>query len=151
MSDAEDLEAIRERKKERLAALADDDGVVDPSDLTDEGEDGEARGDRPAAPVHVEGADHLESLVDAHDVVVVDFYADWCGPCKLVEPVVEALHDEGTAVVAKVDIDARQALAAQRNVRSVPTVVLYVDGEPVERVTGARDKATFESLIDRHA
>lgn len=150
MTDADEREEIRRRKRERLADLADDDGVIDPADVeSDAGSDEET--ERPTAPVHVEGDDHLDSLVDAHDVVLVDFYADWCGPCKMVAPVVETLHEEETAVVAKVDIDVLQGLAARQNVRSVPTMVLYVDGEPVERVTGAREKGALESLIGKHA
>ena len=69
----------------------------------------------------------------------------------MVEPVVEALHDDGTAVVAKVDIDEHQALAQRQNVRGVPTMLLYVDGTPVERVVGAKDKASLEALVAQHA
>jgi len=141
MSDSEDIDAIREQKREELKAqLA---GEADTSSTE--------RSERPEAPVHVEGADHLERVTDEHDVVLVDFYADWCGPCKMVEPVVEALHEDGTAVVAKVDIDQHQALAQAENVRGVPTMLLYVDGEPVERVVGAKDKNALESLIGQHA
>ena len=141
MSESDDIDAIREQKREELKAqLA---GETDTSST--EGPQ------RPEAPVHVEGADHLERVTDEHDVVLVDFYADWCGPCKMIEPVVEALHDDDTAVVAKVDIDQHQALAQAENVRGVPTMVLYVDGEPAERVVGAKDKNALESLIAKHA
>ncbi|MFC6955172.1 thioredoxin [Halorubellus litoreus] len=143
MTETDERDAIREQKRQELQEKLSDGGAVSES-----GDDAQGR---PSGPVHVEGADHLEEVTDAHDVVLVDFYADWCGPCKMVEPVVEALHDDGTAVVAKVDIDEHQALAQRQNVRGVPTMLLYVDGTPVERVVGAKDKASLEALVAQHA
>jgi len=141
MSESDDIDAIREQKREELKAQLTGEADTSSTEATA----------RPEAPVHVEGSEHLERVTAEHDVVLVDFYADWCGPCKMVEPVVEALHDDGTAVVAKVDIDQHQALAQAENVRGVPTMVLYVDGEPAERVVGAKDKNALESLIAKHA
>jgi thioredoxin 1 len=140
MTDADDIDAIRAQKRKELKAQK---SGFDAETTTESGE-------RPDAPVHVEGSEHLESVTDEHDVVLVDFYADWCGPCKMIEPVVEALHEDGTAVVAKVDIDEHQALAQAENVRGVPTMLLYVDGQPVERIVGAKDKSALESLIRKH-
>ncbi|WP_323676763.1 thioredoxin [Halorubellus sp. PRR65] len=142
MTETDERETIREQKRRELQEKLGDGGEV--AETSPE----EAR---PDAPVHVEGADHLSEVTDAHEVVLVDFYADWCGPCKMVEPVVEALHDDGTAVVAKVDIDEHQALAQRQNVRGVPTMLLYVDGTSVERVVGAKDKASLEALVAQHA
>jgi thioredoxin 1 len=140
MSDSEDLDTIRERKRKELQSqLGDADGTSPTDDP-----------DRPESPVHIDGTEDLERVTDEHDVVLVDFYADWCGPCKMVEPVVEALHEDGIAVVAKVDIDQHQGLAQAENVRGVPTMVLYVDGQPAERVVGAKDRNALESLITRH-
>jgi len=141
MTETDELDAIRERKRNELEQKLNDETSRDAPDGTAS----------PDAPVHVEGADHLDAVTGEHDVVLVDFYADWCGPCKMVEPIVEALHEEGTAVVAKVDIDEHQALAQAENVRGVPTMLLYVNGEPVERVVGAKDKAGLESMIAQHA
>jgi thioredoxin 1 len=140
MSESDDIDAIREQKRKELKAqLGGDDGKSSDDDPA-----------RPEAPVHVDGSEHLDRVTDEHDVVLVDFYADWCGPCKMVEPVVEALHEDGTAVVAKVDIDQHQALAQAENVRGVPTMLLYVDGQPVERAVGAKDRNALESLIAKH-
>lgn len=83
--------------------------------------------------------------------MLVDCYADWCGPCRMLEPTIEALAAETGAAVAKVDVDAHQRLAQQLGARSVPTLVLYADGEPVERLLGAQDRATLDGLIDRHS
>jgi len=132
----DELQKIREEKME---SLANDDGAVDQgTDSADE-------------PVHVEGGDHLRDLTEGHDVVLVDFYADWCGPCKMLEPVVETIAAETPATVAKVDVDAHQQLAAQYQVRGVPTVVLFADGEPVERFSGLRGEEELRALVDQYA
>jgi thioredoxin 1 len=98
----------------------------------------------------VNGTDELRRAVDEHDVVLVDCYADWCGPCQMMEPAIEALAAETDAAVAKVDVDANQAVAQQLGARSIPTLVLYADGEAVDRFVGAQDRATLESAIAEH-
>ncbi len=129
MGRADDAEDIRERKREELLAAV----------------------DVPEEPVHVEGPDHLRELREEHDVVLADFYADWCGPCKMLEPVVEELAAETRAAVAKVDVDAHQGLAGEFGVQGVPTLVLFAGGEPAERVVGVTEKAELAGLIERHA
>ncbi|MFC4541382.1 thioredoxin [Halosolutus amylolyticus] len=99
-------------------------------------------------PVHVEGADHLDGIVAEHDVVLVDFYADWCGPCKMLEPVIEGLAEETEAVMAKVDVDANQQLAGAYGVRGVPTLVLFADGEQVEQHTGVLPADRLRNMIE---
>lgn len=100
-------------------------------------------------PVHVESAEHLQELVADHDVVLVDFYADWCGPCKMLEPTVEDIAGDDGVLVAKVDIDELQQLAADAGVRSVPTLQFYADGEPAERVIGVQDADSLREIISR--
>ena len=139
--DTTERDRIRERK---MAELRERHG---------EGEapaEGEATPSRDE-PVHVDGAAALDELVAGDGVVLVDFYADWCGPCKMLEPTVETLARETPAAVAKVDVDANQSLAAQFGVRGVPTLVLFADGEQVEQVTGVRGEAELRSLIERYA
>ena len=137
MSDADELEEIRQEKIESLKKA----------------EEGDAAGSSaaaPAEPVHVTGPDHLQEVADEYDVVLVDFYADWCGPCKMIEPVVADLARETDAAVAKVDVDRLQQLAAQYQVQGVPTLMLFSDGEVVERMTGARQKPQLEQLIRQY-
>ncbi|MDS0298672.1 thioredoxin [Halogeometricum sp. S1BR25-6] len=100
------------------------------------------------SPVHVESQDHLEQLVSEHDVVLVDFHADWCGPCKMLEPTVEEIAAETDALVLKVDIDELQELARDEGVRSVPTLQFYQGGEQVKRVIGVQDKDDLLDIIE---
>ncbi len=146
MSDTADDERqrIRERKKRELQERLENGGSLDAADA-DEG------GDAPDEPVAITGQDHLDEVVEEHDVVLVDCYADWCGPCQMLEPTIEALAAETDAAVAKVDVDAHQRLAQQLGARGVPTLVLYADGQPVERTVGVQDRATLEGLIEQHA
>lgn len=83
-------------------------------------------------------------------VTLVDFYADWCGPCRMIAPIMEELANEyvGKAVIAKVDVDNSQNTASKYNVTSIPTVIMFVDGQEVKRVVGVRDKKTFQTLLD---
>jgi thioredoxin 1 len=101
-------------------------------------------------PIHVESEAHLRDLVAENDVVLVDFHADWCGPCKMLEPTVKEIAAETDAVVAKVDIDELQELARNESVRSVPTLQFYAGGERAERFVGVQSKEklleTIESL-----
>ncbi|WP_135820904.1 thioredoxin [Halostella litorea] len=105
----------------------------------------------PPEPVHVDGRSDLDTIVEANDIVLVDFYADWCGPCRMLEPVVETLAADTEAAVAKVDVDANQRLADAHGVRGVPTLALFADGEQVEEVVGVQSEDRLRSLIDRHA
>lgn len=85
--------------------------------------------------------------------VLVDFFAEWCGPCKMAAPVIEELSEEydGKAVVAKVDVDAQNELAAAHGVMSIPTVIVFVDGEEVERKIGFAGKEGYVSMIEAAA
>ncbi|ELZ59171.1 MULTISPECIES: thioredoxin [Halorubrum] len=142
-------ERIRERKRRELEARLDDGEPLAEAAGSGSGDGGGP--ETPSEPVHVNGTDELRRTVDDHDVVLVDCYADWCGPCQMMEPTIEALAAETDAAVAKVDVDANQAVAQQLGARSIPTLVLYADGEAVDRFVGAQDRATLESAIDEHA
>jgi thioredoxin 1 len=144
MSDSIDDERERileEKKRELQRRLENGDDLV--------GDD--AGAESPSEPIAIKGQAHLQDVVGEHDVVLVDCYADWCGPCQMLEPTIESLAAETDAAVAKVDVDAHQHLAQQLGARGVPTLVLYADGDPVERVVGVRDKASLEGLIEQHA
>ena len=82
-------------------------------------------------------------------VTLVDFYADWCGPCRMIAPIVEELADEmnGTAKIAKLDIDSAQETTSNLGVTSIPTIILFKNGKEVKRVVGVKDKDTLKAMI----
>ncbi len=83
-------------------------------------------------------------------VVLVDFHADWCGPCKMMTPVLEKVAKEvkGKAIIGKIDIDSAQKVATQFQVTSIPTLILYKKGKEVGRLVGLRDGATIKQFIE---
>jgi len=141
MSDADTIEEIKARRREQLLDQLGTDHGVDADDP--------AAG-TPDAPIHVESVDHFSEVTADHEVVLVDFYADWCGPCQQLEPIVEAVAAETDAAVAKVDIDRLQPLAQRHGVRGVPTMVLFSDGEPVEQTVGIKPKAQLTALVEKY-
>jgi thioredoxin 1 len=85
-------------------------------------------------------------------LVMVDFWAPWCGPCRFVAPVIEELAGdyEGQVKVGKLNVDDNQKTAMNYRVMSIPTVILFKDGEPVEVMIGAQPKAAYQAKIDKH-
>ena len=86
----------------------------------------------------------------ANGVVVVDFYADWCGPCKMMAPVFEetALEYSGKVTFAKLNIDENRQIALANKVMSIPTLLFFKDGEQVDRVVGMIDKPTLVQKLE---
>ncbi len=82
--------------------------------------------------------------------VLVDFWAAWCGPCRMVGPIIEQISDEydGKAIVGKVDVDANQEFAAKYGVRNIPTVLVFQNGEVVGRQVGVSPKNVYAEALD---
>ena len=140
MSESSDkLEEIREQKRQELQQAT-----------SGEAGTGGQQEAAPNEPIYIRDQAHFEEVTQTYDVVLTDFYADWCGPCKMLEPIVEDLAVETDAAMAKVDVDQLQGLAQQYRVQGVPTMVLFADGEVAERIVGVREKHNLEQLIERH-
>jgi len=88
----------------------------------------------------------------ASGVTLVDMYADWCGPCQRLAPIVEELsHDyEGKATITKLDVDASGDISAKFGVMSIPTILIFKDGKLVDKTVGLSEKADISALLDKH-
>ncbi len=98
---------------------------------------------------HFSDQDFDEKVLRSDKPVLVDFFADWCGPCKMAAPIIDELAGEyeGKAVVGKVNVDENTQLAAKYGVMSIPTVIMFKDGKEVDRKIGFAGKEGYESLI----
>jgi thioredoxin 1 len=103
-------------------------------------------------PIAVDDANFSTEVLNAQQTVLVDFWAIWCGPCKMVAPIVEELASEynGKLKVAKMDVDANPRTAMQYGIRSIPTLMVFKGGQVVEQIVGAVPKRYLLEKVTPH-
>ncbi len=101
--------------------------------------------------IELTDANFEDLAVKSEKPVVVDFWAEWCGPCRMVAPVVEELSKdyEGKAIVGKVDVDANNEISAKYGIRNIPTILFLKNGEVVDKQVGAAPKAALAEKLDK--
>ncbi len=97
-------------------------------------------------------ANFKEEVINSELPVLVDFYADWCGPCKMIAPIVAQLSDElvGKVKIGKLDVDANGVTAQQYRVMSIPTLLIFKGGQVVDTIVGAVPKNQLEAKLAKH-
>jgi thioredoxin 1 len=103
--------------------------------------------------VHLTEQNFDEALVATQGLMMVDFWAEWCGPCRAIAPVLEELAEasEGRVTLMKVNVDENPGLAARYGIRSIPTILFIKEGRVVERVVGAAPKAVLQDILNARA
>lgn len=102
-------------------------------------------------PIEVTDATFEQEVLQSDKVVMVDFWAPWCGPCRILGPIVEELaaEYEGKVKIAKLNVDDNPYTASQYGVQGIPTLIFYKNGEPVGQIVGVQPKAALANVLDR--
>ena len=101
------------------------------------------------AVVHITNANFKEEVLESDKKVLVDFWAPWCGPCRMVSPIVEEIAAENSGIkVAKVNIDEQPQLASQYGVMSIPTLMVFENGDIADKAVGARNKSFILQMLE---
>ena len=110
-----------------------------------------AEGKKTNGPIELSEVNFHKQVLQSSEPVLVDFFATWCSPCRMLAPVVDELAKEnaGSVKIGKLDIDANPHIAARYGVNSVPTVMVFKNGRIVEKLVGLHSKANFQAAIER--
>lgn len=101
---------------------------------------------------YVNSTEEFDNLIAKEKLVLVDFWAVWCAPCRMIAPVIEKLADQYSEkiTVAKVDVDNQQELSIRYGIQSIPTVILFKDGKIADKEIGVKPLTSFTKLLDSH-
>jgi len=102
--------------------------------------------------VQITDQDFDEQVIKGKGLILVDFWAEWCGPCRMIAPTLEELAGEyeGQATVAKLNVDENREAAARFGIRSIPTILFFKDGAQVEQIIGALSKSALKAKVQQH-
>jgi len=112
---------------------------------------GRAAGEKPDKPLHVDEGE-FDEIVRRYPLVVVDFWAEWCGPCRMIAPIIDELAREyaGRVVFVKVDVDRNRRLAMKYGIMSIPTLMIFRNGKPVDMIIGFQPKPAIKEIINQY-
>jgi thioredoxin 1 len=93
---------------------------------------------------------NFNDVISKNETVLVDFWAEWCGPCRMISPIIEELANEykGKVIIGKLDVDSNQESSIKYGVRSIPTILTFKDGEIVDKQVGAVPKEKLKNIVD---
>ena len=99
--------------------------------------------------INVSDTTFESEVISAQQPVLVDFWAEWCGPCKMIAPIIDELADqyEGDVKFTKLNVDLNPEISAKFGIRSIPTILMFKDGSPVDQIVGSQPKSNIESRI----
>jgi thioredoxin 1 len=105
-----------------------------------------------AQPLHITEETYQKEVLESDVPVVIDFWATWCGPCKMIAPIIDEMAGEfeGKAKICKVDVDNNQQIAMQLGIRSIPTVMIFKGGKVVDTIIGAVPKTQIVNKLNEH-
>lgn len=115
------------------------------------GNKGQSRGETPSHPIEITD-ENFEEFVSSHPLVVVDFWAEWCMPCRMIAPIVEELASDlrGKVVFGKLNVDENPLTTSRYGIMSIPTLLIFKDGKPVDAIIGATSKSKILSRLNNY-